>query len=205
MINSCFNKQELIEKGVTTFHWFDYVDQTHILTEVMRHTLKEAPVHVGVASQYFNEANLSRRLAPRTISFIQELQTFLCSELQGFLKPRFVFNEIRIQQYRVPDEGNFIASGISKHRDRKQYRGIIVIIVVEDGGDFVVYNPESEKILGERGYVIVMRGAEFGNFGFDTRIRHAVECVRYQRTTIGLRFDATFSLRRLLRKMFFLE
>lgn len=196
-----FNKEELITNGITSFHLFNFAEQSIILNEIKKHTLTKAPVQLGKASQYFNEGSLRLRYAPKTFNYIRKIRQYLHLELKEYLPWWFSFTEMRIQQYSIPEKDHRVESGISRHRDHKRYRGIIVILVIEDGGEFLVYDPDRRRIPTESGYCIVMKGSEFGKEKNDIRLRHAVENVDYSRTTIGLRFDYRFTLWGLILRM----
>lgn len=197
-----FNKEELLTEGVTSFHLFNFIEQTIMLNEIDKHTLTKAPVQLGKALQYFNEGDLRLSRAPKTFSYIRKVRKYLQSELKGHLPWWFSFTEMRIQQYVVPTKEHRVESGISRHRDHTRYRGIIVILVIEDGGDFFVYDPDKRRVPTESGYCIVMKGSKFGKSTVDTRLKHSVENVDFSRTTIGLRFDPRFTLQGLFLRMF---
>jgi len=192
-MNIDLNLDQLLIQGATSFHWLNFAQQSHVLHEIDTHTFVEAPAVYGVTKQCFLESRLDPVCAPRTASYLNILEEYLCDTLREVIPKSFCFNEHNIHRYPITD------LGLGIHRDFRRYEGIIVITVLDDGGSFYVYDTEKNEetrrlIYTERGHCIVMKGYNFCNSGIsDSRVPHMVERVTYPRITIGSRYNRTLS------------
>ena len=96
------------------------------------------------------------------------------------------FNDLVVQAYPAG------STGILPHRDHIRYTGLVVLVIVDDGGRFAVCDDRSgngaETVAAGAGDLLVMRGAGFG--GRRERPFHFLEAVETPRLSIGYRHDS---------------
>ena len=102
------------------------------------------------------------------------------------LPGRFAINDLIVQLY---PKGS---AGITAHRDHLRYTGLVLIVVVEGDGRFLVSSDragsDAREVAAAAGRMTVMRAPGFG--GRRDRPFHAVTDVRGPRICIGLRHDS---------------
>ena len=96
------------------------------------------------------------------------------------------FNDLVVQQYAAGSQG------ISPHRDHVRYTGLVVLVILVDGGRFGVCaersGADATTLKAGVGDLLVMRGAGFA--GFRERPFHFLDAVTTPRTSVGYRHES---------------
>lgn len=96
------------------------------------------------------------------------------------------FNDLVVQQYAAGSQG------ISPHRDHVRYTGLVVLVILVDGGRFRVCaersGADATTLEAGVGDLLVMRGAGFA--GFRERPFHFLDAVTRPRTSVGYRHES---------------
>jgi len=96
------------------------------------------------------------------------------------------FNDLVVQQYAAGSQG------ISPHRDHVRYTGLVVLVILVDGGRFRVCaersGADATTLEAGVGDLLVMRGAGFA--GFRERPFHFLDAVTTPRTSVGYRHES---------------
>lgn len=100
--------------------------------------------------------------------------------------PAADFNDLVVQVYPAG------AGGISPHRDHIRYSGLVVLVIVDDGGRFAVCDDRSGAgaitVSANAGDLLIMRGAGFA--GRRERPFHFLDTIKRPRLSIGYRHDS---------------
>ena len=163
-----------------------------ILLESQGLIFEKAPeVHGAGVAQRFSFAHLEPQKAPRTMAIVHQFEKELHKlRLNGLLKlpENFSFNEFIFNKYEHPQE-----TGIAPHRDESKFQELVIIFVIQSGGDFYVCDDKQGtnpvRFRNEPGACIIMRGGRKGEP--DQRPIHFVAGLESERLTFCMRYDSS--------------
>lgn len=183
------NTEQLLEKGVTMFQFLPWAESQIIINELLAsQTFSPAKFKLGKRNvvQNFEESKINPIEAPKTMMKLRALEKELRLTIPD-LSAHFMLNEFTLQAYKPP-----LDCGIDIHKDSVRFHDLIPIIVLKDGGKFMVYDDEfgsnPVEIPATVGSCILMRGYVPGKP--DMRRYHGVFSIMQERLTLACRLDS---------------